>query len=133
MTRRGGETVTPYERAVADVPRPIESARDAWETGARSLSEGLAQVQEFWNSVARSWGESLGLWIGQPPWAQRREGAEAVRELHEAAVAAFQAWLRLPLALASPTLALEYQRALLRLLAANARLYVPAPPLDARR
>jgi hypothetical protein len=118
---------------VADAPSPIENARQAWETGQRSLTEGLAQAQDFWNGVARSWGEALGLWVGQPPWAQRRESTTALREVHEAALGLAQAWLRLPLALTGPAVILDFQRALLRLAEANARLYLPPTPADGRR
>ena len=130
--------MTPNERRLADVPRPIESVRDAWESGGRSLSDALVQAQEFWNSVARSWGESLGLWLGQPPLAQRQDSTAALRELQEAALGLAQAWFRLPLVLTGPAAAIDFQRALLRLIEANARLSPlwPQPltrPLDARR
>jgi hypothetical protein len=107
-------------------------ADGAWESGGRSLAEGWAQAQDFWSGVARSWGEAVGLWVGQPPWAQRRESVTPLREVHEAAVAVVQAWLRLPLALTGPAVILDFQRALLRLAEANARLYLPPRPPDGR-
>ena len=85
----------PSEQSRAGVPWPIDSSREAWESGARSLAEGFAQAQEFWNAVARSWGEAVGLWVNQPPWGPRRDSAAALREWQEATLGLAQAWLRL--------------------------------------
>ncbi|MGH7320185.1 MAG: hypothetical protein ACRELA_11255, partial [Candidatus Rokuibacteriota bacterium] len=51
------------------------------------------------------------------------EGAAALRELHEAAFAAGQAWMRLPLALASGAPPTELQEAVARLAQAEGRAY----------
>lgn len=110
---------------MASQPGP-EQVRQMWEAGSRSLLEGWRQAQEFWNSAARSWGEVTGAWLsqlGRPTPGLSSEGAAAVRELQEAAFAAGQAWMRLPLFLASGAPPTELQEAVTRLTQAQGRAY----------
>ena len=106
-----------------------DDLRTMWETGSRSLLEGFRQAQEFWNSAARSWGEVAGAWTAQMPRAGggvpgiSADGAAALRELHEAALAAGVAWMRLPLALAAGASPTELSEAITRLTQAQGRAY----------
>jgi hypothetical protein len=118
--------------AVPPSPPPGMSPEDLskmWETGSRSLLEGFRQAQEFWNSAARSWGEVAGAWTAQMPRASgglpgvSADGAAALRELHEAALAAGVAWMRLPLALATGASPTELSDAITRLTQAQGKAY----------
>ena len=103
-----------------------EEIRQMWETGSRSLLEGFRQAQEFWNNTARSLGEVAGAWTAQLPRSGSgisAEGAAALRELHEAAFAAGQAWMRLPLALATGASPTELSDAISRLTQAQGKAY----------
>ena len=103
-----------------------EEIRQMWETGSRSLLEGFRQAQEFWNNTARSLGEVAGAWTAQLPRSASGisvEGAAALRELHEAAFAAGQAWMRLPLALATGASPTELSEAISRLTQAQGKAY----------
>jgi hypothetical protein len=103
-----------------------EEIRQMWETGSRSLLEGFRQAQEFWNNTARSLGEVAGAWTAQLPRSGSgisAEGAAALRELHEAAFAAGQAWMRLPLALATGASPTELSEAISRLTQAQGKAY----------
>jgi hypothetical protein len=103
-----------------------EEIRQMWETGSRSLLEGFRQAQEFWNNTARSLGEVAGAWTAQLPRSGSgisAEGAAALRELHEAAFAAGQAWMRLPLALATGASPSELSDAISRLTQAQGKAY----------
>ena len=103
-----------------------EEMRQMWETGSRSLLEGFRQAQEFWNNTARSLGEVAGAWTAQLPRSGAgisAEGTAALRELHEAAFAAGQAWMRLPLALASGASPTELSDAISRLTQAQGKAY----------
>ena len=103
-----------------------EEIRQMWETGSRSLLEGFRQAQEFWNNTARSLGEVAGAWTAQLPRSGSgisAEGTAALRELHEAAFAAGQAWMRLPLALATGASPTELSDAISRLTQAQGKAY----------
>ena len=103
-----------------------EEIRPMWETGSRSLLEGFRQAQEFWNNTARSLGEVAGAWTAQLPRSGAgisAEGTAALRELHEAAFAAGQAWMRLPLALATGASPTELSEAISRLTQAQGKAY----------
>jgi hypothetical protein len=103
-----------------------EEIRQIWETGSRSLLDGFRQAQEFWNNTARSLGEVAGAWTAQLPRSGSgisAEGAAALRELHEAAFAAGQAWMRLPLALATGASPTELSDAISRLTQAQGKAY----------
>ena len=103
-----------------------EEIRQMWETGSRSLLEGFRQAQEFWNNTARSLGEVAGAWTAQLPRSGAgisAEGTAALRELHEAAFAAGQAWMRLPLALATGASPTELSDAISRLTQAQGKAY----------
>jgi hypothetical protein len=106
-----------------------EDLRKMWETGSQSLSEGFRQAQEFWNNAARSWGEVAGAWTAQIPRGGSgvpgvsAEGAAALRELHEAAMAAGVAWMRLPMALATGASPTELSEAIVRLTQAQGKAY----------
>ncbi|HZV97282.1 MAG TPA: hypothetical protein VFF62_15205 [Candidatus Nitrosocosmicus sp.] len=103
-----------------------EEMRQMWETGSRSLLEGFRQAQEFWNNTARSLGEVAGAWTAQLPRSGAgisAEGTAALRELHEAAFAAGQAWMRLPLALATGASPTELSDAISRLTQAQGKAY----------
>lgn len=103
-----------------------EEMRQMWETGSRSLLEGFRQAQEFWNNTARSLGEVAGAWTAQLPRSDAgisAEGTAALRELHEAAFAAGQAWMRLPLALATGASPTELSDAISRLTQAQGKAY----------
>jgi hypothetical protein len=103
-----------------------EELRQMWETGSRSLLDGFRQAQEFWNNAAKSWGEVAGAWTAQMPrqsMGVSGDGAAALRELHEAALAAGVAWMRLPLALASGASPTELSDAIARLTQAQGKAY----------
>jgi len=103
-----------------------QQMQQMWEAGARSLSEGWRQGQEFWNNAARSWGEVAGTWLSQVPRSGpglSGEGLAVWRELQEAAFAVGQAWMRLPLVLASGAQPGELQEAVTRLTEAQGRAY----------
>ncbi|HKZ06207.1 MAG TPA: hypothetical protein VJU81_12120 [Methylomirabilota bacterium] len=106
-----------------------DELRKMWETGSRSLLEGFRQAQEFWNSAARSWGEVAGAWTAQMPRAGSgvpgvsSDGAAALRELHEAALAAGVAWMRLPVVLATGASPTELSEAITRLTQAQGKAY----------
>jgi hypothetical protein len=103
-----------------------DEMRQMWETGSRSLLEGFRQAQEFWNNTARSLGEVAGAWTAQLPRSGAgisAEGTAALRELHEAAFAAGQAWMRLPLALATGASPTELSDAISRLTQAQGKAY----------
>jgi len=106
-------------------PSPQEITQ-LWEAGAKSLTDGWRQAQEFWNNAARSWGEVAGTWMRQfpqsgPPGSS--EAAAAWRELQEAAFAVAQAWMRLPLLFAAGGQPGELQEAVMRLTQAQGRAY----------
>jgi hypothetical protein len=102
-----------------------DELRQAWEAGSRSLLEGFRQAQEFWNNAARSWGEVAGAWTAQLPRPSSglADGGAALRELHEAALAAGVAWMRLPLTLASGASPSELSDAIARLTQAQGKAY----------
>jgi hypothetical protein len=102
-----------------------DDLRQMWETGSRSLLEGFRQAQEFWNNAARSWGEVAGAWTSQVarPSPGLADGGAALRELHEAALAAGVAWMRLPFALASGASPTELSDAIARLTQAQGKAY----------
>jgi len=106
-------------------PSPQQIAQ-MWEAGARSMTEGWRQAQEFWSSAARSWSELAGTWMGQlprPGAGLSSEGQAVLRELQEAAFAVGQAWMRLPLVMASGGQPGELQEAITRLTQAQGRAY----------
>jgi len=106
-------------------PSP-QQMQQMWEAGARSLSEGWRQGQEFWNNVARGWGGVAATWMSQlprPGQALSGDGLTVWRELHEAAFAVGQAWMRLPLVLVSGGQPCELQEAVTRLTEAQGRAY----------
>jgi len=99
-----------------------------WDAGYKALFEGWRQAQDFWNTAARSWGEVAGAWMGQfgqtgPGQSSSAEGSAALRELQESAFAVGQAWMRLPLILASGRPPVELQEAVTRLTQAQGRAY----------
>jgi hypothetical protein len=111
------------ERPNPSSPNPGPPGAELWESGARALAEGWRQSQEFWNSLARNWGEAAGAWLGQFQ-ATRSEQTDALfRELQEAAFSVGQAWMRLPLVLASGGRPTELEEAIRRLGEAQGRAY----------
>ena len=97
-----------------------------WEAGARSLAEGWRQAQEFWTTAARSWGDLAGVWMQQFPQARPGSPDESMavwRELQEAAFAVAQAWMRLPMLLATGGQPTELQAAISQLTQAQGRAY----------
>jgi hypothetical protein len=102
-----------------------------WDAGYKALFEGWRQAQDFWNTAARSWGEVAGAWMGQfgqagqagPGQPSSAESSAALRELQESAFAVGQAWMRLPLSLASGRPPVELQEAVTRLTQAQGRAY----------
>jgi len=105
---------------------PSAQFSQMWESGYKSLAEGMRQAQEFWSNAARSWGELTGAWLGQlgrPAPGLSNETAAVVRELQEAAFAVGQAWMRLPLVLASGAQPKDLQEAINRLTQAQGRAY----------
>jgi hypothetical protein len=113
--------MTTTERNRPDLPDPLESMRKTWEAGQQSLAESWAQTQDFWNSVARNWGEAAGAWLRQPPGGQPQETSAVLRELSEATFAAGEAWLRLPLLLVGGVTIAQLQKTASRLTEAHAR------------
>lgn len=103
---------------------PTRPGMQMWESGYQSLFEGWKQTQDFWNGMARSWGEVSGAWMQQ--WnrgAEANQGTELLRELQEAAFEVAQSWLRLPMALAGGASPDELQAAITRLTQAQGRAY----------
>jgi len=93
-----------------------------WEAGARTLMEGWQQAQAFWTNAARSWGTAAQ--PGQAPTPDPANEALAMwRELAEAAFAVGQAWMQLPLAVATGAQPGELQAAVTRLTEAQGRAY----------
>ncbi len=103
-------------------PQPVN---EMWEAGARALSEGLRQAQEFWSQAARGWTEATGSVLRQvaPPADPSVEAARVLRELQEASLAVSQAWMRLPFALMSGAAPAELQDTLTRLMRAQGHAY----------
>src|SRR5262249_18053857 len=94
-----------------------------WEAGARTLMEGWQQAQAFWTNAARSWGSAASR-PEHVPVSGPANGAVVVwRELAEAASAVGQAWMRLPLALATGAQPGELQAAVTQLTEAQGRAY----------
>ena len=96
-----------------------------WEAGARALSDGLRQAQEFWSQAARGFTEAAGTVMGQvtPPPSPSVDAARILRELQEASLAVSQAWVRLPFALMAGTPPTELQDTLTRLMRAQGHAY----------
>ena len=103
------------------IPDPMRAGAQPWETGRQVWVEGQHQAQGFWNSMARSWGEVTGAWLGQ--FSRSGESLEILRELQEAAFAAAQAWMRLPLILVGGAQPKELQDAVMRLTQTQGRAY----------
>ena len=106
-------------------PTPQQIAQ-MWEAGAKALTDGLRQAQEFWGSAAKSWGDVAGGWMSQFSRAGAGPSPESqavLRELQEAAFTVGQAWMRLPLALTSGGQPGELQAAIMRLTEAQGRAY----------
>jgi hypothetical protein len=101
----------------------MRAGAQMWEAGYQALAEGWRQSQEFWNGVARSWGEAAGVWLGQLQGGRPQESVAMLRELQEAAFAVGQAWMRLPMILASGAQPMELQQAITRLTDAQGRAY----------
>ena len=100
--------------------------RQMWEAGARAMSEGLKQAQEFWTQAARGWSDAASAWAAQlarPAAGAPDEGMAVLRELSEASFAVSQAWMRLPTALMTGAPPAELQAALTRLMQAQGRAY----------
>ena len=111
------------ERPNPTRPDPAPAGAEMWEAGARALAEGWRQSQEFWNSVARNWGEAVGAWLGQSQEGRSEESVAVLRELQEAAFTVGQAWMRLPLVLASGARPTELEQTIRRLGEAQGRAY----------
>jgi hypothetical protein len=111
------------ERPNPSQPNPGLPGAELWEAGARALADGWRQSQDFWNSVARNWGEATGNWLGQFQTGRTEQGDALFRELQEAAFAVGQAWMRLPLVLASGARPTELEQAIQRLGEAQGRAY----------
>jgi hypothetical protein len=97
-----------------------------WEAGARALSDGIRQAQEFWSQAARGWTEAAGGATGQvasPPPNPSADTARIVRELQDASLAVSQAWIRLPFALMAGAPPTELQETLTRLMRAQGHAY----------
>ena len=109
------------QRGGSGAPDSMRAGAQTWEAGYQSLADGWRQAQEFWMTMARSWGEAAGVWMGQS--ARAGEAMEVVRELQEAAFAAAQAWMRLPLVLMGGVRPDELQEAAARLSQAQGRAY----------
>lgn len=99
----------------------VRAAAQIWEASYQAFFEGQRQAQEFWNNMARSWGEVTGAWVGQ--FTRSGESAEVLRELQEATFAVAQAWMRLPLLLTGGTQPGELQEAVTRLTQAQGRAF----------
>jgi hypothetical protein len=106
-------------------PNPgAPNPQQMWEAGARTLMEGWQQAQTFWSNAARNWGNTVS--TPTPPAAGQAAASEGLavwRDLAEAAFAVGQAWMRLPLALATGAQPSELQTALTRLTEAQGRAY----------
>jgi len=106
-------------------PTPQQIAQ-MWEAGAKALTEGWRQAQEFWTTAAKSWSDlaTNAMAQGPRPGATASPESQAVlRELQEAAFAVGQAWMRLPLVLAGGGAPGELQAAITRLTEAQGRAY----------
>jgi len=104
----------------------MRDATQMWEAGQQSMAEGWRQAQEFWNTSARNWGEVASAWMGGMSATAPGVAGETTavwRELQEAAFAVGQAWMRLPLMLASGASPVELQEAVTRLTQAQGRAY----------
>jgi hypothetical protein len=105
---------------------PAAQFSQVWESGYKSLADGMRQAQEFWSNAARSWGELSGAWLGQLSRGAPGVSAETntiLRELQEASFAVGQAWMRLPMVLATGAPPKELQEAITRLTQAQGRAY----------
>jgi hypothetical protein len=111
------------ERPNPSQPNPGPPGADLWEAGARALADGFRQSQEFWNGVARNWGEATSAWMGQFQTGRTEQSDALFRELQEAAFAVGQAWMRLPMVLASGGRPTELEQAIQRLGEAQGRAY----------
>jgi hypothetical protein len=100
-------------------PDLTQTTRDAWQTGQESLAESWRQAQVLWNNVAANWGEAAGMLMRQT--RDRSQETAALRELQDAALAAGQAWLRLPTVLVGGAPATELPQAINRLAEAQGR------------
>jgi hypothetical protein len=114
---------TTTERTRPAPSDPLEPMRKTWEAGQQSLAESWAQTQDFWNSIARNWGEAAGAWLRQPPGRQPQETAAVLRELSDATLAAGEAWLRLPFLLVGGVTLADLQKTASRLTEAQARAF----------
>jgi hypothetical protein len=99
----------------------MQAGAQMWEASYQALFEGWRQAQEFWNNMARSWGEVTGAWLGQS--TRSRESVEVLHELQEGAFAVAQAWMRLPLLLVGGAQPEELQDAVAQLTQAQGRAY----------
>jgi hypothetical protein len=105
---------------------PAAQVSQMWESGYKALAEGMRQAQEFWSNAARSWGELSGAWLGQLNRAAPAASSETtaiLRELQEASFSVGQAWMQLPMILASGAQPKELQDAITRLTQAQGRAY----------
>jgi len=102
-------------------PNPTRAGAQPWEAGRQALFAGQRQTQEFWNSMARSWGQVTGAWLGQ--FSRSSKSIEVLRDWQEAAFATTQAWMRLPLVLVGGAQPGELQNAVTRLTQAQGRAY----------
>ena len=106
-------------------PTPQQIAQ-MWEAGAKALTEGWRQAQDFWTTAAKGWGDMASTWMSQVPRtgpAASPEAQAVFRELQEAAFAVGQAWMRMPLVLAAGGQPGELQAAITRLTEAQGRAY----------
>ena len=106
-------------------PTPQQIAQ-MWEAGAKALTEGWRQAQDFWTTAAKSWGDMASAWMSQLPRtgpAASPEAQAVFRELQEAAFTVGQAWMRMPLVLAAGGQPGELQAAITRLTEAQGRAY----------
>ena len=110
-------------------PTPQQIAQ-MWEAGAKALTEGWRQAQDFWSTAAKGWGDLASSMMAQAPRTgpgTSPESQAVLRELQEAAFAVGQAWMRLPLVLASGggvgAAPGELQAAITRLTEAQGRAY----------
>src|SRR6266508_6297803 len=62
---RRRNTMTSQRSDKPRIPDPMRAGAQPWETGRQVWVEGQHQAQGFWNSMARSWGEVTGAWLGQ--------------------------------------------------------------------
>lgn len=100
--------------------------RQVMEAGARAMSEGLKQAQDFWTQAAKNWSEAAAAWASQfarPAQSPSGEATAVLREISEASFAVSQAWMRLPVSLLMGAPPAELQAALTRLVQAQARAY----------